>query len=484
MKVEKTLEQDLKREFSITVPANDIEEKINVKLNKIGQTAKVPGFRPGKIPADILRKKYLKDVMGEVLQDVVTETSAKALNDNKIRPVLQPSIQIEEFDEGKDLKYKMSLEIMPDIPKVDLTKISVTHFKTDVADKDVKDIEKDVLANHKDYTKVDRAAKDGDAVIIDFKGFIDGEAFEGGEAQGHQLAIGSGTFIPGFEEQLIGKKSGDDAKVDVSFPEGYHAAHLSGKDAVFEVKVHEVQEAKEAKADDEFAKKIGFEDLGKLRETIKSQVESDGNNMARVLAKKDLFDYLDENYDFEIPRTMVEQELQSISAQFNQGHNPEEFNDPSHNHKSDKEIEDEYGYLAVRRVKLGLLLTEIGTQNEIKVTQDDVNKAIVEEARRYPGQEMQVFEFFKNNPDKQEQLKGPIIEEKVVDLILEKAKVKEEAKPFSEIRNLVLESNKKETTSPKKKASGKKKVAKSSDKKSTADKSKSKKKSTAKKSKK
>lgn len=484
MKVEKIKEDNLKREFNITIPANDIETKISSKLTNIGKTAKVPGFRPGKIPADVLRKKYIKDIMGEVLQDVVTESSAKALADQKVRPALQPNIQIEEFDEGKDLKYKMTLEVMPEIPEVDLGKISLTQLKAEASEVDIKELEENILANQKSFNPVKRAAKNGDAVLMDFKGFVGDVAFEGGEALGHQLEIGSNSFIPGFEEQLVGVKAGDETKVNVKFPDEYHSEELKGKDAVFEIKVHEVQEAGKAEASDEFAKKMGFEDMEKLREMIKTQIESDGANMARVLVKKDLFDALDEQYSFEVPVTMVEEEMKAIVTQINGGHDPESCGDESHHHQSAEEIEKEYGYLADRRVKLGLLITEIGVKNKVQVSQEDINKAIIEEARKYPGQEMQVFEFFKNNPDQQERLKGPIVEEKVVDLIIEKAKVKEVTKPFSEVRELMLESNKEENNSSKKKGESKKKVAKSSDKKSTASKSTAKKKAPAKKTKK
>lgn len=472
MKVEKIKEENLVREYNVVVPANDIETKISSELVKVGKTAKVPGFRPNKIPVDVLRKKYLKDVMGQVLQDVVTESSAKVLADQKVRPALQPNIQIKEFDEGKDLEYTISLEIMPELPEVDLGKISFTKFKAEISDADIDELQKNILASQKDFKPVDRAAKNGDAVLIDFKGFVGEVAFEGGEAQGHVLELGSNSFIPGFEEQLVGVKAGDETKVDVKFPDEYHSEELKGKDAIFEIKVHEVQEAGEAEANDEFAKKIGFESLEKLREMIKTQIENDAENMSRVLAKKELFDILDEANNFELPTNMVAEELKAITLQINGGHDAATCDDETHNHQSDEEVKEQYGYLADRRVKLGLLITEIGVKNEVKVSQEDVNKAIVDEARRYPGQEMQVFEFFKSNPDQQERLKGPIIEEKVVDLIIEKANVKEEPKAFADLRDLVLESNKEEESGSKKDSDDKKKVAKTAKKKSTTKKNK------------
>jgi len=475
MKVEKLKEEKLLREYSVTVPANDIELKITDKLAAIGKTAKVPGFRPGKIPTEVLRKKYIKDIMGEVLQDVVTETSAQTLNDNKVKPALQPEINITEFDEGKDLKYTMSVEIMPDMPEVDLSKINVTKFNPEVSEKDVDELQKNLLSSQKTFNKVDRAAKDGDAVVMDFKGFVGDEAFAGGEAKGHQLELGSGQFIPGFEEQLVGKKAGDETKVSVKFPDEYHSEDLKGKDAVFEVTIHEVKEAGEAEATDEFAKTVGFESLEKLREMIKSQIESDGENMSRVLVKKEVFDNLDEKFEFDLPGKMVEQERQAIVQQIKghggEEHDAESCDNPDHDHRSDEEIIEEYGYLADRRVKLGLLVTDIGVKNEIKVTQEEVNQAIIQEARRFPGQEQQVFEYFKNNPQQQEALKGPIIEDKVVDIILEKADVKTESKTLDEIKEM-LESNKDENTSSKKEETSKKKVAKKDNKKSTTTKKK------------
>jgi len=416
--------------------------------------------------------------MGEVLQDVVTETSAQTLNDNKIKPALQPDIQITEFDEGKDLKYTMTVEIMPDMPEVDLSKVKVTKFVAEVNEADVDELQENLLASQKSFNKVDRKSKNGDAVLIDFKGFVDGVAFPGGEAQGHTLELGSSSFIPGFEEQLVGVKAGDETKVNVKFPDEYHSEDLKGKEAVFEVKVHEVQEAGKAEATEEFAKSIGFESLSKLREMIKSQIEGDASNMARVLVKKEIFDILDEGHNFDLPEKMVEQETQAIIQQIkghNHDHDGGSCDNPDHDHRSDEEIIEEYGFLADRRVKLGLLVTDIGVKNEIQVTQEEVNQAMFQEARRYPGQEQQVVEFFKSNPQQMDALKGPIIEDKVVDIILEKGSVTEVKKPFEEIKDLVLESNKEETSSGKKKPAAKKKVAKSADKKSTSKKTTSKK---------
>jgi trigger factor len=476
MKIEKILEENLKREFNVTVPANDIEQEVNGKLQKLSKSVKMPGFRPGKVPLDLVKKKHGKDVMGEVLQEVVNKTTNEALEKDSLKPAYQPKIEIVEFEEGKDLKYKVSLEILPEIPDVDFKKFDLKEYDPQVEDKDIDEVQDNIAKTQKNFVPAEKdtkKAENGDAVNIDFKGYLDGQAFAGGEAQGHQLELGSGAFIPGFEEQLVGSKKGDEKRVKVTFPEQYHSADLAGKETEFEVKINEVLVAAESKADDEFAKKMGFESLEKFREVIKEQVSKDGASMSRVLMKKELFDTIDKLIDIQLPENLIEQELSSIIGQIKQsaqvsGENIEQ---------SDDELKEEYKQLAERRVKLGLVITDIAIKNKLTVSQEELNRAIIQEAQKYQGQEQQVFEFFQKNPQQAEALKGPIVEDKVVDLIVEKVEPKKVEKTISdikeEVRSLDNDEKPKKAKSSKKKASSKKDESDAKKEKATSDKSKS-----------
>ena len=438
MKVEKVLEENLKREFNVTVPAENLESQIQEKLMKISKEANMPGFRPGKVPLDIVRKKHGQEVMGEVLQSVVADTSKKTLEENALKPAMQPDINIKEFEEGKDLVYSMSFEIMPDIPEVDYSAISLNRYIAKIEDQDINSMLEKVAEQRKNFESLqeDRPSKEGDALIIDFKGFINGEAFEGGEAKDFQLELGSGAFIPGFEDQLIGKNKGDEVSVNITFPEDYQKVELAGKETVFEVIVKDVKEAKEAEIDDKFAQEIGFENLVAMKEAVSQQLESDAGEMTRVMLKKDFFDYIDENYDVDLPEKMIEQELNSIIQQVKSSQ------DPEYKDKSDDEIKEEFDDLAKRRVKLGIIISELGARSGIKIQGEDVNKAIVEEAKRYTGQEQQVVEYYQNNAQARESLNGIIMEEKTVDFIFDKIQINDSEKPYDEIREMVLEDNK------------------------------------------
>ncbi len=439
MQVEKiTLDDgnDLKRAFNITVNAGDIDLQVDEKLEQISKTLKMPGFRPGKVPMKLVKKNYKKNVMGEVLEDVVKKSSAEALAKEGLRPAVQPKIEVVDFSEGKDLKYKMEFEIMPDVPEMDFSKITIEKPTAETGDKEIDEAIGKIVENSKHFhaVKKDRAAKKGDAVLIDFKGFIDGEVFEGGEAENHQLELGSGNFIPGFEEQLIGLNKGDNKDVEVSFPEDYHAEHLAGKPVKFEVKIHEVQEVHVKKADDEFAKGLGLKDLADLKKSIKEQMDGEINQACRNIAKKELFDNLDEISNFSVPAEMVRLEFDSIWEQVKKA--KEADPDSEEFKKSDDDLEKEYQKMAIRRVRLGILLSDLGHKNDIAVANNELQQAVMSEARRYPGQEAQVIEYYQQHPEHIEALKGPILEEKVVDFILEKVNVKEKKLSIEELRNL------------------------------------------------
>ncbi len=445
MKIKKLKEDKLLREYEVVVPANDIAKKVDDKIASLSKKVNMPGFRKGKVPLDLVRKKYKDDVMGEVINEIVNTTSQKTIKDNKLKPASQPKVEITSFDEGKDLTYKISLEVLPEVPEVKFEKISLKKHVAKVEDKDIEKLLEEVANNYKDFAPITgaRAAKLGDALQIDFEGFLDGVAFDGGKGEGFRLELGSNTFIPGFEEQLVGAKKGDEKTIKVTFPAEYHSANLAGKPTEFKVKVHDVLEKVKTELNDEFAKKIGHKDMASLKEIIKNNLEADALDMTRVLLKKDLFDALEKEVKFDLPERMVEVELNSIVQQVkaseNQGHVHTENCDHS---KEDEKLKKEYGKLAKRRVLLGILVTDIATKEKIQITQQEITNALSKEALRFPGQEQQVVEFYRKNPQAMSNLNGPIIEEKVVDHILSKVKLSEVSKGFEDLRELVLENNK------------------------------------------
>ncbi len=434
MQVEQVLSEKLKREYNITVPADDVKKETDARLEVVAKDIKMPGFRPGKVPMDIIKKNHGQRVLGEVLEIVVDRSSRAALEKESLRPAMRPKIEILDFNEGQDLKYKMEFEVLPEVPEVDFTKITIEKPKSEATDKEVDTALEKVAGQSKSFSEVARKSKKGDAVKIDFEGFVDGVAFDGGKGEDFQLELGSNSFIPGFEDQLVGTKAGDDVEVNVKFPDEYHSNDLAGKDALFKVKVHQVLEAAASKADDELAKKLGFEDLAKLKEAIKGQINQEIDAASRTHAKKALFDTLNDKHDFEVPESMEKMEFDSIwhQVQHAKEHNPEaeEFKKP------EAELEKEYKDMAHRRVQLGILLSEIGFKNELTVNQEEVSQAVLAEARQYPGQEQQVFDYYRDNPENLEALKGPILEEKVVDFILDKVTVKEKKMTVEELQKL------------------------------------------------
>ncbi|MGB1540346.1 MAG: trigger factor, partial [Rickettsiales bacterium] len=374
MQIKETAKKGLKREYHITVPASDIEAKTEAQLKEVGQTAKIAGFRPGHIPTTVLKQRYGKSVMGEVLEKSVHDATHKVLEEKKLRPALQPDIKITSFDEGKDLEFDMVIEVFPDVPELDLSKVTVMKPTYEVDEKALKDALDQLAERNKvRKPKADSAkAAKGDVVRIDFKGLKDGVAFEGGTAQNFNLELGSGQFIPGFEDQLIGAKKGDDTKVEVTFPKEYHSEDLAGKPVVFEVKVHEVQASETPKVDDEFAKNIGFENLKALKESLKEHLSGDYNQYARNLMKKELFDQLEDLASFEVPEGMVETEFKGIWQKLKQA---QEQGDPSVEGRSDKELEAEYRAIAKRRVQLGIYLAELGRSSGVEVSQQELMNA-------------------------------------------------------------------------------------------------------------
>jgi trigger factor len=463
MQVTETNNEGLKRAYTVTVPAADIEEKINARLSQIAQTANMPGFRPGKVPVALLKKTHGQAIMGEVLEMTVGESSQKTITDKDLRPVAQPKIEIVKFDEGGDLEYTIELEVFPEITLTDFSKLKLERMKVPANEEQVEEIIGQMAAGQKDSKPVEknRPIETGDVAVIDFTGSVDGEEFAGGKAEDYGLEIGSGSFIPGFEEQVIGKEVGDEFDVNVTFPKEY-AEELAGKDAVFAIKIKELRETIPAELDDAFAQKMGAENLDDLKSKLRENQEAELGQYTRMRVKRDLLDILDEVHEFELPGGMIESEFDAIWHQFEhqRKEHPDQIEEDDKD-KTDDELKEEYREISARRVRLGLLLAEIGRINEITVTPDEVNRAIMQEAQQYKGQEKEVFEHYKNNPEAMQAIQSPLLEDKVVDFIIELAVVTEKEVTIEELtaEPEAPKKAKKAKSSDKKKAPAKKKAA-------------------------
>ncbi|MEM9441728.1 MAG: trigger factor [Pseudomonadota bacterium] len=431
MQVKELSAEGLKRAYEVVVEAAEIEQRVDKRLDELKKTIKMPGFRPGKVPVTLLKKQYGKSVRGEVLEQAVNEGSQQAINDNELKPALRPKIELKSFEDGKDLEFSMELEVLPEVPKVDLKTIELTRMTTEVTDEAMADALENFSKRFQEYEAPAKArkSKDGDRLTIDFVGKVDGEEFDGGKADDFPLVLGSGSFIPGFEDQLTDKKIDDDVEVEVTFPEAYGAENLAGKDAVFDVKVKNIEEPKPVELTDDLAKGQGFDDLDALKTTMRESMERDYNNVSRARVKRSLLDHFADNVKFEVPAGMVDLEFEAVWKQIEE----ELKKNPDQTDKSEDELKAEYKDIAERRVRLGLILSEIGQVNELQVEQAELNQAMMEQVRRFPGQEKQVFEYFQKNPQAIEQLRAPIYEDKVVDFVLEMAKVEDQPVSVEEL---------------------------------------------------
>ena len=430
--VEKSVE-GLSRVYGVTVPSALLAEKVEARIAEITPTLNLKGFRPGKVPAGHVRKMFGRSLMSEVVEQTITETTQKVLSDNNLRPAGEPDLRpegdIQQVVEGKaDLSYEIALEVIPEFEPVDFSGISLKRPVYEPTDKEVDEAVAELAESSKTYEPrkgKTTKAKEGDQLLIDFVGRVAGEVFGGGSAEDATLTLGSGQFIPGFEAQLVGAKPEDEVLVKVTFPAEYQAAHLAGKDAEFTVTVKEVRAPKASKIDDELAQRLGIEDLGKLKELLRSNLQSQFSSATRFKLKRALLDILDEKHDFPLPPRMVEAEFSQIWEQVQQdktaGNLP-----PEDAGKTDEQLEAEYRKIAQRRVRLGLVLAEIGRVNNVQVTEQELAEAMRAEAMRYGQQAQQIFDFLRQNPSAQAQLRAPIFEEKVVDLIVSKAKVEDE----------------------------------------------------------
>lgn len=424
MQVNQTLNEGLKKGYKVTIPANDLQVKINSKLEDIAQNVKIDGFRPGKVPADIVKQRYGQSIMGEVLEDTVKNSIADLYAQEKLQPAMEPKIEVEKFEEGKDVEYSIELEVLPEVSDVDFSQISLERIAIDISEGDIDEAIGRIQKDFKDFAPVEGdniKAENGHTVVLDFEGKLEGTPFDGGTAKGHRLELGSGAFIPGFEEKLVGIKTGESRSLDITFPEAYHAEDLAGKDVVFDVTVHEILEAKELGASDELAQKVGLKDLAELKELITKELNEDYSQFTRARAKKALFDELEKILTFDIPQSMVEREFEILwkDALTEKEKNPNFFDKP------EDEMKKEYRAVSERRVRLGILLSDIGSKEKMEVSQQELQKAMIKEARLFPGQEQKIMEYYMQHPEAIEHLKGPILEEKVVDFILEKVKTEE-----------------------------------------------------------
>ncbi|MGF1553541.1 MAG: trigger factor [Paracoccaceae bacterium] len=425
MQVTETKNEGLAKAYQITVDAGRLEEKTNARLETVRADFQMKGFRKGKAPLPLLKKMFGKSIFGEVLQETVDEAVKQHLEETGHRPAGQPDVKLADqaVDEGKDLAIEVAYECLPEVPRVAFEEIALERKVVEVDDDAVEEALGKLADSSKDFEAKDGAAEDGDQVVIDFTGKLDGEPFEGGAAEDYPLVIGSGQFIPGFEEQLAGASAGEEKAVTVTFPEGYQAPHLAGREVVFDVVVKEVRAPKPAAVDDALAQRYGAEDLDGLKEQIRERIGEEFAGASRNLLKRRLLDALDERVSFDLPPSMVDQEAKAVAHQLWHEENPEV---QGHDHP---EIEptEEHRRLAERRVRLGLLLAEVGTREGVEITDQELGQAVMAQARQYPGQEKAFVEFVKQNRQALEQIRAPLFEDKVIDHILGQARITEVA---------------------------------------------------------
>jgi trigger factor len=472
MQVTETNADGLKREFRIVIPAGELEDKVTNRLGEIGRTINLPGFRPGRVPMQILRRRFGPSVLGEVLESTVQGSSAEAIRENNLRPALPPKVDIVSFSEGTDLEYKMSLEVLPEIPEPSFGNLDIERLVVEVPDEEIDRAIARIAEQQRKSEVVERPAESGDIIVVDVEGRVGEQEIPGASGKDRQIALGSGNFIPGFEDQLIGASAAQHRTVRVSFPDDYGAADFAGKEAIFEVDVKEVRGRLPIVLDDELGKAVGLESLAELRQEVQQQMQRDYDAASRLRLKRVLLDRLAASYDFAVPPGMVELEFDSIWRQYQaekerervaqsenadgeatqaaavepsgeeaqavaasgdeidpvQGAAGETAADPAQAvdaSDSEEAVKAEYRRIAERRVRLGLLLAEVGRNNNITVTQEEMNQAITREARRHPGYERQVLDFYRQNPEAVANLRAPIFEDKVIDFIVELAKVEE-----------------------------------------------------------
>ncbi|GGD41465.1 trigger factor [Sinisalibacter lacisalsi] len=425
MSVTETLNDGLKRGYQLIITAQELDAKVNEKLEEARPEIEMKGFRKGKVPLPLLKKQFGQRLLGEALQETIDGAMNTHFEASGDRPAMQPEVKMtnEDWKEGEDVHVEMSYEKLPEIPDLDLSGLTLERMVVKAGDAEIDEALASLAENAQNFEdrKKGSKAKDGDQVVLDFVGRVDGEAFEGGAADDFPLVIGSGQFIPGFEEQLVGVKAGEEKEVTVTFPEEYGAAELAGKEAVFSCTIKAVKAPKAAELDDELAKRYGADDLAALKAQVAERLEAEYTGAARAVMKRGLLDKLDEIASFDLPPSLVDAEAKQIAHQLWHEDNPEV---QGHDH-GEVETTEEHTKLAERRVKLGLLLAEIGRKAEVEVTDAEMTQAVMNQARQYPGQERAFFDFVNQNAQVRQQIQAPIFEDKVVDHIFEQANVSE-----------------------------------------------------------
>ncbi|MFT8371437.1 trigger factor [Acetobacter sp.] len=439
MQVTETLSEGLKRGFTVTVPAAELEAKRDARLKEVAGNLNLPGFRPGKVPVSLARQRYGDAIWGEVLEQAVSDAIRTVFEERGLRPAGQPKVDLVsgQEDKGADLEFKVESEILPEIAVPDLSDLALTRLKAPVADEAINKVLEDIAKRGRTFEVIEevRPAGKGDVVAIDFVGKQDGVAFDGGTAQDVNVEIGGEGFIPGFAEQIEGMKPGEEKVITVTFPADYGAEELAGKEATFDIKVNQLKKAVDAPVDEELAKNMGFESLEQLKDLVRKQIEGEYDQMSRLRIKRDLLDILSSKADFAAPEGMVEAEFQQIWNRVEADRKAGQLDDEDKD-KDEDTLRADYRKIAERRVRLGLLLAEIGRKNGISVSAEELGRAVRAEAMRYSGQEKEVFEFFQKNPQAAESLRGPIFENKVVDYLIELAKVTDKDVSLEELSDI------------------------------------------------
>ncbi|SFO98286.1 trigger factor [Qipengyuania nanhaisediminis] len=460
MQIKETANDGLKRAYTITLTAKEIDGRVDAEVAKIAPQVKMPGFRPGKVPANLVRKMHGEQLHAQSLNDMIRESVDKVMADNELRPAMQPKVELNEgYEEGKDAEISVELEILPEVEAPSTDGLEIERLTVPVSDEQVMDAIKTLADNNKSYKDAAKSKKaaDGDQLIIDFVGRVDGEEFEGGKAENTPLVLGSGMFIPGFEEQLTGTKTGDKKTIEVTFPEDYQAQHLAGKKAEFDVTVQQVKVEGETKIDDEFAKNFGLDGLDKLKELMRGQLEQETAGLTRTQMKRSLLDQLASGHDFAVPQGMVDAEFEQIWTQLQQEAARSE--DPEAMLKEIEAEKDDYRSIAERRVRLGLLLSEIGQQNNVQVTPNEMSMLIQQAAQQYRAEDRERFiQYVQSEPMAAAQLRAPLYEDKVVDFLFDKAEITEREVTREELEAAIEADESEEAAKPKKKAAAKKKA--------------------------
>jgi trigger factor len=450
MQVTETNADGLKREFTIVIPAGEVEDQISTRLTQLSKQIRLPGFRPGKVPQSLLRQRYGSAIRGEVLEHAVQETSSETMRERNLRPALQPKVEIVAAPEGGDFEYKMSVEVLPDIPQPEFDGLELERLAVDVPDEDVDKAVERMAEQFRKSEPVARAAQNGDILVIDVVGKVGDQEIPGTKGEERQVELGAEGQLPGFTEQLLGVSAGDTRQVKTTLPDDYGNPDFAGKEAVFDVTAKEVRERQPAKIDDSLAEEVGLENLAELRQEIRERIARDYGTVTRQRMKRQLLDKLAERYEFPVPPGMIEIEFNNIWQQHQTekaytaaaaqpaGETPAEpepaaggeppadtaaeMPSPPQDSEEDEKLKAEFRSLAERRVRLGLLLAEVGRNANISVTQEELNQALIREAQRFPGAERRVLDYYRNNPEAAGNLRAPIFEEKVVDYIVELAK--------------------------------------------------------------